>query len=371
MISQAKKFFFQNISLKNIEHFMTFCVPIFTNQGAVYQSDACQPLVQAAKAGEIRLEALARGQYPGRRLGRCELPAVRNMGFWDASGEQNWGLDWHRNEGIELTYLETGSLTFSVGDKEYLLSPGDIAITRPWQPHKIGHPNVGPSRLHWVILDVGIRRPNQVWKWPSWLVLTSADIQDLTAMLSHNEQPVWRAAPEIGRRFQKLGVAVKAQGETNHLSRIVVGLNELFLLLLEMLRQRDVVLTPFLSSARRTVELFLGELRDCQRNLQQPWTIENMARQCGLGVTSFVQYCKQLTNMTPFQFLNRCRVEAAKKLLRENPAMNITEIAAACGFDSSQYFATVFRKNAGFSPKDFRKKNRSLHDSINEGINHQ
>lgn len=337
---------------------MTEWIPIFKQQGETFQSDACKPLAQAAKTGGIRLEALARGQYPGRRLGRRELSAVRNLGYWDARGEQNWGLDWHRNEGIELTYLETGSLTFSVGDKEYLLSPGDITITRPWQLHKIGHPHIGPSRLHWVILDVGIRRPNQIWKWPSWLILTSADIRELTVLLSHNEQPVWRAAPEIGRRFQKLAAAVREHGKTDNISRIMVGLNELFLLLLETLRQRDVILTPSLSSARRTVELFLGELKDCRSNLEQPWTIESMARQCGLGVTSFVQYCKQVTNMTPFQFLNRCRVEAAKKLLAENPEMNMTEIASACGFDSSQYFATVFRKNAGFSPKAFRHKSR-------------
>ena len=34
------------------------------------------------------------------------LPGLKMAGYWDADSDQDWGLPWHRNEGIELTLLE-------------------------------------------------------------------------------------------------------------------------------------------------------------------------------------------------------------------------------------------------------------------------
>jgi len=41
-------------------------------------------VVAAVAAGEMRLEALVRGSYPGRRMPDCVLPQVSTIGYWDA-----------------------------------------------------------------------------------------------------------------------------------------------------------------------------------------------------------------------------------------------------------------------------------------------
>ncbi len=79
-----------------------------------------------------------------------------------------------------------------------------------------------------------------------------------------------------------------------------------------------------------------------------------MAKECGLNRTRFAHYCKQITNTTPAEYLTACRVEAAERLLRSPEAPSITDIAFSCGFGSSQYFATVFRRHTGQTPKEFR-----------------
>ena len=78
---------------------------IFLSPETTHHADRCLPLVQAVEQGEVRLEALARRGYPGRPMPDRMLPEVSTVGYWDAPREQSWGLDWHRNEGIELTYL--------------------------------------------------------------------------------------------------------------------------------------------------------------------------------------------------------------------------------------------------------------------------
>lgn len=329
-------------------------VPIYQEQGRTYEADTCRPVVRAVQTGQLRQVALARGHYPGRRLPRQALPGVKSIGFWDAQRRQDWGLAWHRNEGLEVTLLESGGIGFAVERQEFALKPGDLTFTRPWQQHRVGDPEVGAGRLHCVIVDVGVRRPHQSWRWPSWLVLTPADLRQLTDILRHNEQPVWHATPEILQSFRRIATAVEADEAGSSISSLAVALNQLFLAFLEMFRHQKVRLDESLSSASRTIELFWRDLCQNPDHLALEWTVRSMARRCGMGVTSFIHHSKQLVNMTPIQYLNHCRLTAAAQLLRHDPERTVTEVALACGFTSSQYFATVFRRRYGTTPREFR-----------------
>jgi len=338
---------------------MVQTLPIYREAGRTYAADTCAPVARAAKRGQIVIHSLARGHYPGRKLPPGVLPGVKSVGVWDIDREQDWGLDAHRNEGLELTLLETGRLRFSVDDQEATLRPGDLTITRPWQLHCLGRPHITTSRLDWLILDLGVRRPHQAWHWPPWLVLAKPDLAELTNMLRHNEQPVWHAPDELRRLFERIGRTIESDTAGENLSRLTVQLNELFLAILEMCRRSDVPLDASLSSSLRTVELFLRDLATSLPQLAQEWTLPRMARLCGLGTTHFTHHCRQLTNLTPLQYLNTCRLEAASRLLHEEPGRNITTIALTCGFSSSQYFATVFRARFGCSPREYRERNGS------------
>jgi AraC-like DNA-binding protein len=325
---------------------------VFFNQGETYHADRCEPLREAVRRGEVRLSALVRRGYPGRLMPKTMLPDVSTVGFWDATGTQSWGLDWHRNEGIELTYLARGKTAFFVENELFALESGHLTITRPWQRHRVGNPNVGPSRLCWLILDVGVRRPDQVWKWPEWLILSPADLRRLTTLLSHNEQPVWRASDEIGACFERMAALVQTKSPLNVQTRLRLYINELFIALAELLEEEEAALDPHLVSTHRTVEMFLNGL---PHHLEHPWTLPEMAEQCGLSCSAFAEYCRRITNLTPTKHLIHCRVEAAKRLLTGEPDLSITDIAFSCGFQSGQYLATVFRQKTGLSPRAWRE----------------
>lgn len=258
-------------------------IPIFQESGRKYAADACLPVVAAAGAGRLRHVALSRGHYPGRRLPRNALGGVKTLGYWGADRRQEWGLDWHYNDGIELTFLERGGLGFAVEGWEYRLKAGDMTFTCPWQRHRVGDPCVGVGRLHFMILDVGVRRPHQPWRWPPWIVLTADDLRQLTDILRHNEQPVWRASREVASCFSRIAAAVDSNGEDDNVSRLAVCANQLLLAVLEMFRRREVSLDQSLSSARRTVELFWSDLCSDTDHLAREWTVRKMAVSCGMG----------------------------------------------------------------------------------------
>ena len=94
-----------------------------------------------------------------------------------------------------------------------------------------------------------------------------------------------------------------------------------------------------------------------------------MSQTAGLGRTRLSQLIKERTGDSPIMYLNRLRIRKAQELLRET-RQSITEIAFACGFQSSQYFARTFKHLTGKTPRDYRsswqKKNGPLPKSSNQ-----
>jgi AraC family L-rhamnose operon regulatory protein RhaS len=222
--------------------------------------------------------------------------------------------------------------------------------------HKLGAPNIGPGRMHWLIIDVGVRRPNQDWRWPRWLMLTEHDKAELTRKLRYNENAVWDSSPEIAAVFRGLSDCVLRWREPHTESRMLMLLNQLLLGILTSLTAQQTHQNPELTSRRRTVELFLRDLADNGANSSQPWTLEKMAAQCGMGITAFSKYCRELVNNGPVEYLNQCRLQRAARQLKTSPTLPVTEIAFQNGFSSSQYFATAFARRFHMSPRDYRRE---------------
>lgn len=59
---------------------------------------------------------------------------------------------------------------------------------------------------------------------------------------------------------------------------------------------------------------------------------------------------------TFYQFVNRYRIEEAKRLLQENPDMRIEDVASGSGFSSREVFTRVFTKETGVTPREWSKK---------------
>jgi AraC-like DNA-binding protein len=333
---------------------MNFPIPRYFDptENRTYEADSCMPLRQASEREELELTALVRGTYPGKILRSGELEGVKSIGYWNIKKLQNWGLDWHTNEGIEICFLENGHLDFLLKDSLISLQTNDITITRPWMVHKIGNPNVELSKLHWLILDVNVRHPHQSWEWPEWVILSRDDLNDLTLKLRQNEQPVLKASRDFRNCFIEMGRIIKHEADRSYDSRLKIQINNLLVILLEILREGNIILDQSLIEKERSVKLFLQSL---ESGINEPWTVVRMADFCHIGVTRFTHYCKEITNCSPIEYLNRLRMRKAARLLMESPDLPVVEVAFLCGFESPQYFNYAFKKHFKLSPGRYRK----------------
>ena len=156
------------------------------------------------------------------------------------------------------------------------------------------------------------------------------------------------------RTFLGIAHAVESDRNGSSTSRLAVLMNELFIQLLDIFRAQRVPLDLSLSSSQRTVELFLADLSAHSEHVSADWSVGDMARSCGLGVTQFIHHVRVLTNLTPMQYLNHARLDLAARLLKERQDCSITEVSLQCGFSTAQYFATLFSHRFGCAPREFR-----------------
>lgn len=77
----------------------------------------------------------------------------------------------------------------------------------------------------------------------------------------------------------------------------------------------------------------------------------------GVTASYFGKKFKQHFNMPFNRYLLEHRLNYAIKLLNETNYTN-AKIAKLCGFNSETYFVTIFRKNIGMTPKEYKNKNR-------------
>ena len=94
-----------------------------------------------------------------------------------------------------------------------------------------------------------------------------------------------------------------------------------------------------------------------QGHLTEELTLERVAREAYLSRCYICQIFKSLVGCTFGEYVKRERIQRARALLASTNR-SIEEIAAACGFHSATYFATVFKGIMGMTPSAFR---HSLH----------
>ncbi|MBN1837594.1 MAG: helix-turn-helix transcriptional regulator [Spirochaetales bacterium] len=92
-----------------------------------------------------------------------------------------------------------------------------------------------------------------------------------------------------------------------------------------------------------------------KNNLDHPLSRDEVARACSMSYGYFSKVFHQRTGHTFTQLLNRFRFERACTILEET-GLNISQIALECGFSDQSYFSKVFRRYAGISPKDYRRR---------------
>ncbi|NNE90292.1 MAG: helix-turn-helix domain-containing protein [Verrucomicrobiales bacterium] len=127
------------------------------------------------------------------------------------------------------------------------------------------------------------------------------------------------------------------------------------------LQLSDVLNRLLIEDANSEPDVVVRAKRFVNANLEEKIRLEEVAQHVGVSSFYFCKVFKQATGMTLTEYVNRRRVEWAKRLLL-NPQARVTEVAFDVGYQSLSQFNRSFLKYVGISPTRFREKKAEVED---------
>lgn len=89
-------------------------------------------------------------------------------------------------------------------------------------------------------------------------------------------------------------------------------------------------------------------------------SVEHLAERIATSSRNFVRRFKKATNNTPIEYIQRVRIESAKKQL-ESSTLTVLQVMINSGYNDDKTFRNLFKRYAGITPLEYRNKyNREM-----------
>jgi AraC-like DNA-binding protein len=90
-------------------------------------------------------------------------------------------------------------------------------------------------------------------------------------------------------------------------------------------------------------------------HLDEPITLDAAARRAYLSKYHFLRVFRALYHETPAQYVRRRRIEWASRLLAHSE-LPVTQVCLRVGFESLGSFSSLFHREVGAPPNEFRRR---------------
>ncbi|PFM60203.1 AraC family transcriptional regulator [Bacillus cereus] len=95
-----------------------------------------------------------------------------------------------------------------------------------------------------------------------------------------------------------------------------------------------------------------------QKHYFDALTLDLLAEMCHGSPYHLQRTFKKIVGISPIEYIQQFRITKATEYL-SHTNKSIMEISTAVGIENPEYFATLFKKKTGFTPTEYRKKNRT------------
>ncbi|MBQ7900984.1 MAG: helix-turn-helix transcriptional regulator [Clostridia bacterium] len=238
----------------------------------------------------------------------------------------------HFHDKHELYYLEKGKTRYFIGNEIYLLNPGDMVFVPKGTFHKTNPEESTVSERVLLVFDndfAGEEYKKYIdgLKQNKFIQLPSEQIYIIRELCQ------------------------KIEHENKHRNADYLEMEKLYL------RQLLIIISRYrLKDSNTKFTESFKVIQDAAKYISQNYgseiTLQTMAEKYAMSASYFSKQFKAITGVGFNEYINLTRITAAEKLLAKADKP-ITEVAMECGFNDSNYFAAVFKKIRGITPKKF------------------
>ena len=235
---------------------------------------------------------------------------------------------------FEFTLIYDGSFIFQAQGQNYKASGSDIFIAYPNEVHSTNQFPLSHGEFYWLQLDCRTDK--------GFLFLEKPAADDLIQRLQNIRRHLVKLDTDEPFSYLRQAFQLAVNGVSPYL---IAGYLVLFLNLLsnDSVRQQPV---------SKEIYQALNYIFD---HIETDISMEQLAACSNLSVPQFKVKFKKEMGVSPRSFVNTQKIEVAKQLLLEG--MSKTDVALQLGFNTSSYFAAVFKKYTFSTPSEYVKNN--------------
>ncbi len=232
----------------------------------------------------------------------------------------------------ELYFLEKGKTTYLLENKFYFLESGTIFFVPSGAYHKTDNEDSPYTERLLIHFDKESISP-EVYPFLSNL----------------GEQNAFHIQEEYLEEIRQLFLSIERESESFELGNHTLCNLHLSELLIKILRYS----APAITVKPEGTNLLIKNITNyIQTNYNQDISLQQISQKFSISPSYLSRLFKQQTSICLTEYITIVKITAAKKLLLDSNK-SIAEIADACGFHDSNYFAAVFKKFEKTTPKKY------------------
>lgn len=258
----------------------------------------------------------------------------------------------HIHEDYELFFLIEGARKFFLSHTICSIEKQNALLIPPFEPHQSTINQTGPLErsvlyISKKMLDTIIKENNKLCKFTA---KTKFKIDD-------------NAFAEILKLIDELQMQIELKDSySEHYVKSIITQIIIILLRQDEASEKQNQISKFEKNDIR----IQSPINYILENYDKQITLEKCASIANMSVSHFSRQFRQTTGIGFKEYLIKVRVDKACEFLRSGGKYSVTDLAIMCGFTDSSYFTSVFKKQTGKTPTQYKKENKQFKRGCNK-----
>ena len=253
-------------------------------------------------------------------------------------------IEWHWHSELEFVYVESGTVTFWIGEKQFTLPEGNGIFINS----KVLHRFYSPAEAvipNFVCMPFFIAAQDSLiyHKYILPVISSSLSFQIFCAGIS------WQA-----KALSIIKQIIAVQDRTS--SKELATSSLLQMLWLEIYENADIKYTEYRTndsaSSQARLQLMMQYMH---QNYMHNISLDDIAGHAGISKSTVLNLFHKYLHIAPINYLISYRLNEAAQLLSKTEK-KINTISNETGFNNVDYFCRLFKKHYHATPTEYRKK---------------
>ncbi len=253
-------------------------------------------------------------------------------------------LKQHSHIAFEISLFEKGSGTYTVGEKAYSFTAGDMFVFSSNEMHCIT--NVDDEGLQLINLHF---EPRYIWGYST----DSLSYSNSDFCFTHDKKFKNKLSDKDISEMSALFRKIKQELSSGAVENGLVVKSLLNLMLVKLIRDFGYAKGDS-GLDRERLHAVRRVIKEIDAHPEENFSLGSLSEIAGMTPNYFSAIFHRVSGMTLWQYIHSKRIDMALRMLHESDE-SILSIALTCGFNNTANFNKTFKKLTGMTPTEHRK----------------